>query len=267
MIKVINAKLAEIFSNRLFLAVILFLVFLLNYEILVNSGLLQPRLDAQGLNETLRYTLLINNFDIIFQTWGLLIPIFLGCQILANDKASGQIYVTLTGNPRRARYLFANWLSLVIVILIIFGIVVLNYWVLAYTLKIKTVLPDFYAVTGTILVNMIVLLTVTSAAASIGSMISGIIGGLAALTIFNLSAYQAIPFIVGSYYDLSTPVRRLLATLAPIRVVYSPLLARATALSRYVVHPFFPGGAWLWQITYIGIVGSLALIVFSKRDL
>jgi hypothetical protein len=267
MIRVINAKLTEVFGNRLFLAVILCLVLLLNFEILVNSGLLQPRLDAQGLNETLRYTLLINNFDIIFQTWGLLIPIFLGCQILANEKASGQIYVTLTGNPRRTRYLFANWVSLVIVTLIIFGIVVLNYWVLAYTLKIKTVFPDFAAVMGTILVNMIVLLTVTSAAASIGSMISGIIGGLAALTIFNLSAYQMIPFVVGSYYNFSTPIRRLLATLAPIRVVYSPCLARASALSQYIVHPFFPGGAWLWQLTYIGVVVSLALVVFNKRDL
>jgi len=267
MIRAIRAKLTAILADRWFLAIAITFVACLNYAVLLGSGLLQPRPETQALNQVLRYTLLINNFHITCQTWGLLLPIFLGCRILADDRASGQLYVTLTGNPRRARFLLGNWMALVAATLLIMAVVVANYWTLALTLKIKTVLPDFLVVMGSILLNMLVLLTITAAAASAGTVVTGIIAGLGALTVFNLAAYQSVPFIAGGNIAMGYATRRLLATLAPIQFVYAPSVSHAASLARYVVVPYVIGNMFIWQGVFIGLVLGLSLAVFQRRDL
>lgn len=267
MIRAIRAKLLMTISENWFLVITIGFLAVLNYEVLLNSGLLQARPDSQSLNQMLRFTLLINNFDIICQTWGLLLPIYLGCRIMADDYKSGQIYIALAGNPRRIRYLLGNWLALVLVLMLIMGIIVANYWLIASVLKITTVSSDFFTVMGTITMNMFVLLTITSAVASAGTTVSGIVGGLAALTFFNLSAYKTIPFMAGSTLEISMPARRVLAMLAPIQVVYAPSLARVSVLTHYIVSPYFFDSLLYWQVVYIPLVLAIGITVFAKRDL
>ncbi len=267
MTRAIRAKLAAILSDRWFLALTVLFVANINFQVLVVSGLLQPRPETQQLNQALRYALLINNFHSTCQSWGFLLPVFLGCRVLADDRASGQLYVTLTGNPRRARFLLGNWAALAGIVVLLMGIVVANYWALAFTLSIKTVVSDFTLVMGTTLMNMLVLLTITAAAASAGTVITGIIGGLGALTLFNLSAFETLPFMYGSSFYLSYPARRLLATVAPIRYVYPPSVEHLAGIERLIVPPYIIDNMLVWQLVFIGMVLAVSLVAFRWRDL
>ncbi|MCL6451028.1 MAG: hypothetical protein K6T75_07050 [Acetobacteraceae bacterium] len=267
MIRAIRAKFMAILTDRVFLALLVAFYAYTNYMVLAQSGLLQPRPGGEQLNQVLRYSLLINNFHISCQTWGLFLPIFLGCRILADDRVSGQLYVALTANPRRARFLLGNWAALAGITVLVMGVVSLNYWVLAAALEIRTVASDFFLVMGSILMNMVVLLTVTAAAASVGNVMTGVLAGLGALTLFNLAAYQSIPFVTGGGFDLSYPTRRLLMTLCPIKVVYAPSAVRLAAISQYIVTPYLIPNTYAWQAAFVCLALGAALLAFELRDI
>lgn len=262
--KVAKYKILTLLEDNIFKVIIVLFFIILNYNVFIKSGILSD--GNSDFNKILKYTLLINNFNIISTVFGLIVSVYIGSGLIGNDIASGKLYIMLTSFPRRWKYLMGNLLGLLITVTTFVVFILFNYFVCTVVLEVAVNVSDLAQCFLHIFLNMLVIMTVTAISSIFILGRTNIIIGLAELGIFNIYTYQKIPF-VDYPLILKIHTRQILACLAPITNVAAPSINSDGTLTRYTVAPLLFGNMVVYQMVFLMFVAFIGILAFKYKEL
>ncbi len=264
MIKIIKFKILSLIADKYFKYALILFFIILNYRILISSGLLT--IGNETFNQTLKYTLLINNIIYVSMTFGLLLSLYIGAGVIGKDVSNNQIFLILCSAPRRWKYFISIWSALILLLFIVLVLLVINYIIIAIPLDIKTNNIDFARVISGIYLNFAVIMTVAAMASTfIRGYGSGVVG-LLILVIFQIHTTEQIP-LINVPLELNYHLKKFLVNIAPIREIYDYSITNTGVINRFVTTPLFINNFAAYQIIYIAILLLLSIIIFQNADL
>lgn len=262
--KIVKYKIMSLLSDKIFLAMTIVFFLILNYEVLIYSGILSA--GSRDFNGILKYMLLINNFITSSTLFGLLVAIYIGTGLIGKDVSSGQIYVMLLSYSKRWKYLIGNWIGLIIITILLIGFIILNYFAISLVLGIKTVYSDLFICFRGIFLDMVTIMTVTAVSSIFLNGISSSIVGIVGLTIFNIYSAFRIPF-VNLPVVIGDVTRKLMVTFIPLLKIYAPSITDKGIINRYNIEPYIISNISLYQVVYITFLLILGSIFFKHKEL
>jgi ABC-type transport system involved in multi-copper enzyme maturation permease subunit len=262
--KVMKYKLNYLLSNK-FLAIFIPILFVvLNFEIIINSGVLLS--GGANFNSEIKYQLVLNNYIVVISFFGFLAAIFIGSSVLGPDIQTGNLYIILSIYPSRRKYYFGTFITCVIYLLAIQILLLINEMILIWIFDIQYLASDISFVFFQNLLNSIVALSLTSLASIYikghGSAFVGLLG----YAFFSIYLFNIIPFINSNLVFDITQYKDILVNFFPIANIYGLSYTETWVSELYNAVPLF-GNMWLYQFFYIAILSCLSAILFSKKDL
>lgn len=262
--KIIKYKLYVILGNKPFVVGFISYFVILNYFVLVNSGLLA--LGDESYNYALKYALLINNFIYVSSIFGILISVYIGTGLIGKDIPNKQIYLILSSVPKRWKYLVSNWLALMIVLAGIVVFMIINYFAVAIPLQIAPSMVDFLRVFSSMYLNFAVVMTATAMGSVVINGYGSAIIGLIQLVVFEIHTTLQVP-LVNIYIEMSQTCRQFLVNIAPIRQTYDYSITSQGTINRYVTEPLLISNFGLYQIIFIFLLVIVGVVLFEKKEL
>lgn len=262
--KVVKYKILTLLEDRLFKVIVIAFFIILNYNIFLKSGILAD--GSQDFNKLLKYTLLINNFNIVSIIFGQLIAVYIGSGLIGNDISSGKLYIMITSFPKRWKYLLGNFIGLLTVVVAFVLLILFNYSVATIALDIYVNFNDLIYCIASILLNMLVIMMLTAVSSIFILGKTSLVTGLIGMGLFNVYTYQYIPFI-NTPILLEMKIRRALACLAPISDVAAPSIYNDGSLDKYLVKPFLLDNMFIYQIVFIIMILMIGMISFKYKEL
>jgi ABC-type transport system involved in multi-copper enzyme maturation permease subunit len=262
--KVMKYKLNYLLSNK-FLAIFIPILFVvLNFEIIINSGVLLS--GGANFNSEIKYQLVLNNYIVVISFFGFLAAIFIGSSVLGPDIQTGNLYIILSIYPSRRKYYFGTFITCVIYLLAIQILLLINEMILIWIFDIQYLASDISFVFFQNLLNSIVALSLTSLASIYikghGSAFVGLLG----YAFFSIYLFNIIPFINSNLVFDITQYKDILVHFFPIANICGLSYTEAWVSELYNAVPLF-GNMYLYQFFYIAILSCLSAILFSKKDL
>lgn len=241
---------------------LVFLVF--NYSV-IKSGVL--KIGSGGFNEVSKYALLVNNFSLSTFLYTIILSIYIGSGFIGKDIQNNQIYLILSVYHYRIKYVLSNWLSQVMLVFITILAIMFNFFTLGFALNISISYSDMANIFVRLVLNSLVLMTLTAVFSILlrgkGSMIAGIAG----IVVYNMYIYLKIP-IAEAKISLSESFRRLLCTLAPITEPLAPsLIGTEHIYERYMVLPYLIDNILIYQLLFCIVLVTIGAVTFKWRDI
>lgn len=264
MLKIIKYRLLSLMEDKIFSTLLVMFFIILNYNVFLKSGLLSA--GSNNFNNELKYALLINNFVISTSTYGLIISIYMAYDIISKDIKSGQIYITLLSFSKRWLFILGQWLCLLGIAMGILALILINFFCLSFALDISINYYDVLVCFKDILLNMIVLVTITTVSSIIFENLFSLIIPLIGLVLFNIYTYGTIPF-ANQHIQLSDTMKQFIATLIPLKDIAPPSLISLKYTTFFYVKTLFIDNINIYQVIYFPIVLSFGILFFSKKDL
>jgi len=262
--KVIKYKIYYLLSNKLTSAITFLLFIIMNFDALINSGVLLS--GGSGFNSELKYELLLNNYVFTASIFGLLVGIYIGSSMIGPDIQTGNMYIILTSFPSRAKYFFGTFIAVVIYLIGVQLLLILNAYILLLVFNIPYLMSDLIYILLQIILNSTVALSLTGISSIYikghGSAMIGFLG----YVVFNIYMYNVIPFFnMGFIFDL-TQYRNIICHIFPITHVLAPSYTEQWIIDFYRLTPLTIN-IYIYQLLYIiGIVGIGALL-FKRKEL
>ncbi len=263
--KILKYKLIHALEDKKIKFIFLLYIIIFNYTLLMNSGLLT--IGSGSFNNSLKSSLILNNFIIISLTFGLIISIYLGSSIIGKDIEIKQMYILLTNIHNRSLYLFLSWVSMIILILLMQVVLLINLFCITSFLGVTINFNDLYVANKDILLNMIVLLTITSLFTVFLEGYLGSLMGLTSLVLFNIHTYSIIP-LVNMPINLSENLKRILVNLSPLKdIQIQSIIENGQALLIKIPQPYIINNFTLYQLIFISILFLIMIYLFKTKDL
>lgn len=262
--KVIKYKIYYLLSNRLITILTIILFLALNFNAIVNSGVLFS--GGEDFNVALKYELLFNNYMIIASLHGLIFSIFLGASMIGPDMQTGNMYILMSSYPSRVKYYLGTYLAVLFYLLSIHFALLLNIFVLFFVFEVQFVFTDIIICFRHIVLNSVVVLTVTGFASIFMKGFQSVIAGFLAYAYYNIYTFNEIPFINTSFLFDATRYRDILSNFLPIINVLAPSYTEEHVLIFYQIHPIIPNIS-VYQCVFILFTLWISCIVFKRKDL
>lgn len=264
--KVLKYKILHTLEDKKFIVLVLAYILMFNYEIIISSGVLT--LGDEAFNALMKHDLLMNNFIIISLSFGLFVSIYLGMSIIGKDIEINQMYILLTNIHSRKQYIFISWFSMVIIMIGIHIIININLLCVELALGIKLNFAELLLANKEIILNILVLLSITAFFVIALEGYIGGIGGIFALIIYNIHTYENIPLFNIQVMNLPEPVKRIMFNLVPLKAVQLPsTIENGNAYLLDIPLPYIINNIELYQVVFVIIAVLLMIYVFEKKDL
>lgn len=262
--KAFKYKIYALLSDKKLIGITILYFIILNVQTIINSGILYQ--GSSSYNGILKYTLLINNFDIASIMFGMFVAIYIGTGLIGKDMETGQIYVILTASPKRHRYFMGNFLALLAVTACVVALMAVNFLLEAYALGIQVVASDLVRNLKDIMLNMTVIMTLTAVFSVFIKGYLSAFAGLAGLLLFNIYAYQKIPFIDESFNFGNVDIQNFLSNFCPVADVSAPSVVGHDVVAYYSRIPIIPNFS-IYQIVYIAVLLIIGNVIFERKEL
>lgn len=262
--KVIKYKIYYLISNKFVIISTVVLFLLLNFEALLNSGVLFS--GGSDFNRLTKYMLLLNNYIFVSCVYGLMFSIYIGSSIIGPDMQTGNILVLLTSYPSRIKYYLGTILAVFIFITAIQLLMLLNIYALLFTYDVSFIFSEVLECFVQSLFNSAVILSVTGLASIYMKGHSSAVVGLLCYAFFNIYTFNTIPFINTSFiFDVSV-YRNILCNFLPIVHILPPSYTHIDAISTYGIRTIIPN-IYIYQLFYILIIVVISSLCFKRKQL
>lgn len=262
--KVIKYKLNYLISNRLIITSVIILVLILNFEAIINSGILFS--GGENFNISIKYELLLNNYIIVASFYGLLLAVYLGASIVGPDIQTGNLYILLSSYPFRKSYFLGTYLAVFLFSSILQILLLANILILFVIYQVPFVWSDVLICFVQIFLNVLVVLTVTGFASIFMKGHSASIVGLLGYSFFNVYTYNELPFVKASFIFDITRHKDILCNLFPISAIFAPSYSSVDVIRYYCIQPIIPN-VYCYQIFYILLIVFLGCVCFKHKEL
>lgn len=241
----------------------IFLFVFLNYNALVNSGVLLS--GGAEFNGELKYTLLTNNFLSVSSLYGLILAVYMGAGMIGPDLVSGNIYVILTVLSDKWKYYLYSYLSgLGLYFLTYLGLCG-NYMLLLQIFELPVRWQDFEYLFFGILLNAMVIYSVTALFSIFMKGYKSILAGLVGYSFFYVYTFNQIPFVNGV---LSVPISRFgnwLFLFFPMKHLLVPSVTDVMIIELYNHMPhYYQEG--IYQLVYCVITVCIGMVFIKRRN-
>lgn len=264
MIRVFRYKLSYLLSSPVITVSTAALFFLLNFSALVNSGVLLS--GGAEFNAETKYMLLMNNYISVALFYGLLFSMILGANTLGPDAQSGNLNILMSAYPSRVKYFMGTILISVLCLTSVQLLMSGNMILLLKIYEIPFVWHDIQICTIQILLDSLVILSVTAVGSIFMKGLRSVIVGLVGYSFYNIYMFNTIPFINGALIFPVSQYKNILCHFFPVIRVMTPSYTEEATWSFYKLHTILPS-AELYQVLYIVLVMAAGCILFQKRDL
>jgi Cu-processing system permease protein len=263
--KVIKYKVLTLLEDKVLISIFIIFFLILNYHVFINSGLISE--GSSDFNAMLKYALLLNNFIVVISLFGLIVAIYIGAGLIGKDISSGQIYILLSSFSNRINYFLGNWLGLTFVLLCFILLVFINFFSASVALGIKINYPDLGDFLKSTLFNLLVIMTITATFSIFMKGYNSILGGIVSLIIYNMYAFEKIPFLNYSVL-IDMKIRKLMATLVPLSDMNSYSLQKS-GYQRIapLIEPYLIENITIYQIVFLLLLLLGCIILFNRKEL
>ena len=249
-------------KKNLYIILVLFIYF--------NSIILTRRsellLGGSEYNTVIKYAIIMNNTVNITFFFSLVYGIFLGLNLLSKNISTGQISIILAINPNRKKYIISEWCSVVLMIIIVISMISVNTTMILLSLKIQINLIEILSIMGQLIINSVLVMTVTLTFSMIFSEITSLCISLIYIVAFNIYAYGFIPFIE-LRVQLTNLIVKILSAFFPINFPIVNSLLSEGYVTPINIQKILSLDIWEYQILYIGIVLLIAIFLFDRKEL
>lgn len=264
MMKVMKYKWNYLLSNRLISYSVIILFLVLNFEAVINSGVLFS--GGSDFNTDIKYELLMNNWNIVSTFYGLLLSIYLGASMIGLDMQTGNLYILLSAYPSRKKYFLGTLVAVFLFSTVLQILLMLNVFILFALYQIKPVWQDVWMGFGQNYLNTAVTLSVTGLASVYvkghGSAVIGLLG----YCYFNAYMYNTIPFLNTTFLFDVTKYKNILCHLFPITNVLAPSYTDADILAYYHLKPAL-FNIYGYQILFVICMIAIGCFCIEKKEL
>lgn len=257
-----NIKL-RFFEDKNLTFLILFFLYL-NLVLLSRSR--EILIGGSNFNAVIKYAILVNNTVYITFLFSIFFGIYNGAKLIKRNLKSGQMKVILSLHPHRTQYLLSEWFITVTVQLLTIALAFLNVILIMLTLNISFPLVELISLASQLFVNSIMIMTIALTLSLIFSEMSALFLSSVYLMIFNIYAYDEVPF-VGFRTRLSYETARVLASVFPINSPTAQSIVPYGYATPVDVVPYLIREVWVYQLLYTLIVMILGLILFKRKEL
>lgn len=264
MSKVIKYKLNYLISNRLITVSIIILFLVLNFEAVINSGVLFS--GGTSFNADIKYQLLLNNYIIVSSFYGLLLSVYLGASIVGPDIQTGNMYILLSSYPSRIKYFLGTYLAVVSFATVLQTLLLFNIMTLFVVYQVSFVWSDLLICFTQNYLNTVVVLSVTGLASIYIKGHGASVVGLLGYGFFNVYTYNELPFVKTTFIFDITKYKDILCNLFPITHILPPSYSYPEVIDYYRIQPIIPN-IYCYQVLYILFVLWLSCICFQHKEL
>lgn len=262
--KVIKYKIYYLLSNKTTAAVTFLLFVIMNFDALINSGVLLS--GGSGFNSELKYELLLNNYVFTASLFGLLVGIYIGSCMIGPDMQTGNMYILLTSFPSRTKYYFGTFIAVFIYLISIQLLLILNAIILLLVFSVPFYFSDLGFVFSQIILNSTVALSITGISSIYikghGSAVVGLLG----YVLFNVYMYNVIPFFNMEFIFDLTQYKNIICHIFPVTHVLVPSFTEQWIIDFYQLTPF-TNNVFVYQILYIIVIVGLGALLFKHKEL
>jgi ABC-type transport system involved in multi-copper enzyme maturation permease subunit len=264
MIQVMKYKINYLLSNKLLTVFVPLLFVILNFEVIINSGMLLS--GGANFNADMKYQLVLNNYIVVISFFGFLAAIFIGSSVLGPDIQTGNLYIILSIYPSRKKYYFGTFIACVIYMLTIQALLLMNEMILMWIFDIQYLGFDIWLVFSQNILNSLVALSLTSLASIYirghGSAFIGLLG----YAFFSIYIFNIIPFTNTSLVFDITKYKNVLVHFFPITNIYGVSFTESWVSELYNAVPVFEN-IYIYQILYIVLLTGISAFLFSRKEL
>ncbi len=262
--KVIKYKLSYLLSNKIVIGGTVLLLLLLNFNVLIQSGVL---ISGGGIfNAEEKYRFLFNNYIFVARGYGLLFAIFLGASIIGPDAKNGTLNIILSAYPSRIKFFLGTLIPCFCYMLFALTLMSVNMLLILWILEIPFVWSDFIPCLIGFPLNSLVILSVTAIGSIFLTGFKSVAVGLGAYAYYNLYMFNQVPLLEFSLPFDVTAYRHVLCHFFPIVRVVGESYATEELLELSQLNSFLPS-IELYQIVYVFVLLIVACFLFHKKDL
>lgn len=268
MYKIVKYRILTILEDRYFFALFTLVFIITNYSIISPPfGML-----GSSARNLLSYAVLTNKFILHSLPYMIILSIYIGSGMIGKDIKSNQIYLFLSAFPNRVKYLTANWLGSLLILLAVAVSLIFDHLILSAALGITVNISDMLFVHGMILTSSVVLLSITAVFSIFIKGNASAVLGLLGLVNYNIYAFRKI-ILIGKEIELSDTVRRILFSITPIGNPFIPsLLGKILGADIYYtvdhnVLPFIVNNVMLYQLIYCAVVLLFGILIFKNKEI
>lgn len=262
--KVMKYKLYYLISNKFVTISAIFLIIALNFQALLNSGILLS--GGSSFNGLLKYELMLNNYLLIASVYGLLFSIYLGSSIIGPDMQTGNIQVILTSCSSRPKYYLGTFFAVFIFMTAIQFVMLINIIALFLVFDAPLIWKEVFSCFVQNLLNGVIVLSITGLASIYMKGHSSAVVGLLCYTYFNIYMYNTIPFINTSFVFDVTRYRDILCNFIPIVHILPSSYTPANVTEAYSMRPMISNVS-VYQALYGFVIVSLGTLCFRYKEL
>lgn len=262
--KVIKFKLYSLATSKFISISTLILFLILNIQAVVNSGVLFS--GGAEFNETLKYTLLLNNYTIVASFYGLLLSIIFGSSVIGPDVENGNIYILLSSYASRMKYYLGTYLAALLNMIVVQVFLLINIFVLFHIFDVNYLISDVAICFLEILINSLVVLSVTSLFSVFLKGYKSAFVGLIGYSFYNLYFFNEIPFINIDFIFNISQYKDILFSFFPIIYVLVPSYTEFDVIEKATIHPilFTP---IIYQLLFSAVIILLGALCFKHKEL
>lgn len=264
MIKVIKYKTSYLLSNKLVIGGTLILLFLLNFNVIVQLGVLFS--GGGQFNADMKYTFLFDNYIEVSRVYGMLFAILLGASTIGPDSQNGNLNIILSAYPSRSKFFLGTFITCYSYILFVFLLIEINIITLLYVFEVPFQWSDLLACGIQFPLNTLVLISVTSLGSIFMKGFKSIIVGIVAYCYYNLYMFNTIPFIDSTPMIDMTQYKDILCHLLPVTYMLGKSYTSQELLERVHLDTIF-FSIECYQIIYAVSVLMIGCFLFQKKDL
>lgn len=262
--KVMKFKFYNLLSNRLVFFLTILSILLLNFNAIFQSGILFS--GGGEFNGEMKYTLLMNNYQVTASLFGIILAILIGTMLLGPDRQSGNIYVLLSAYPNRIKYFASILLTGLLYAGAVQILLLFNVLGLLFLFDVSILWADLAYVFVGIVLNSLVVLVINSIFSMFMKGMTSAVSGLAAYSFFSIYMFNEIPLVHLTFQTDVTRYKEYLCHIVPITHVLVPSITEEGIQALYQCHSIV-GNMYFYQIIYASVLFVFGCWLFQKIDL
>lgn len=262
--QVIRYKQYYLLSNRFVIISTIFLLCILNFQAVVNSGILFS--GGGDFNTTQKYALLLNNYISVASFYGLLLSAYLGSSVIGPDIETGNIYIILTSYPYKTKYFLGTYISVLLYMALIQLLLLLDLVILFLVYDVSFLGSDIAFCFAKIFLNSVVVLSITGYASIYMKGHNAAFIGMLGYAFFSVYTFNQVPFINTRFIFNVVQYKNYLCNLFPITHVLAPSYTDPEVIRAYGIQTLIPDTG-IYQCVYIFFVVLLSCYSFKHKEI
>lgn len=260
---IIRYSFNSILGQRWFLYFTFFLLLFFNFSELFHSGVLIS--GGEGFNRNLKYELIMNNYAVFNQLYGILVAICLAAGLIGVDVKSKNIYVIFSAVHSKRKYYVISLLTGAFIYVVIHTFFSANCLLIMHSLSVQIIWAEFLTAYAKILLNALVYFTFTAFFSILLKGYRAIIAGILGYCYYYLYSYNMIPFVNGSVgFELSA-YKNILSCLLPVTNIYIESVTDPFVYQQMLLWPIGLPAA-VYQIGYCVLLTIFGAVLTEQKN-